>query len=313
MYLALGTAALGRPLYINIRHVQHDFSMESFTQNAQSVLDEAYRLGIRHFDTAPGYGLAEKLLIDWLQTKNDDSITVSTKWGYTYVADFNPNAKTHEVKEHSLSKLNEQWQDSKALLPYLSVYQIHSATLESNVLQNRTILERLAFLKRRYAIGIGITTTGVNQTEVIKKALDVEVDGNQLFDSFQCTYNMLDQSISKVLKDLKNQQKVLLVKEALANGRLLPNSKLKQYQSQYKELNFLATKYNVGVDAIALQYCHAKLNVDWVLSGATNSAHLRQNLKTLEVELNEEELANLDTFKIDPKDYWNERKQLQWN
>ncbi len=313
MYLALGTAALGRPLYINIRHVQHDFSMESFTQNAQSVLDEAYRLGIRHFDTAPGYGLAEKLLIDWLQTKNDDSITVSTKWGYTYVADFNPNAKTHEVKEHSLSKLNEQWQDSKALLPYLSVYQIHSATLESNVLQNRAILERLAFLKRRYAIGIGITTTGVNQTEVIKKALDVEVDGNQLFDSFQCTYNMLDQSISEVLKDLKNQQKVLLVKEALANGRLLPNSKLKQYQSLYKELNFLATKYNVGVDAIALQYCYAKLKVDWVLSGATNSAHLRQNLKTLEVELNEEELANLDTFKIDPKDYWNERKQLQWN
>ncbi len=66
------------------------------------VLDTAYKAGIRHFDTAAGYGLAEDLLIEWLELKNDSSITVSTKWGYTYVANFNPDAKEHEVKEHSL-------------------------------------------------------------------------------------------------------------------------------------------------------------------------------------------------------------------
>ena len=313
MNLALGTAALGRPLYINIRQAQQVFNMESFRQNALSVLDTAYQIGIRHFDTAPGYGLAEKLLIDWSRTKNDDSISISTKWGYTYVADFDPKAKIHEVKEHSLLKLNEQWQVSKTLLPYLSLYQIHSATLETGVLKNKAILEQLAYLRDEYAIKIGITTTGADQVEVIKMALDVEVDGRQLFDSFQCTYNILDQSIIEVLKDLKDQQKVIIAKEALANGRLMPNSNFKQYQQLYKELKLLAHKYNVGVDAIVLQHCFAKLKADWVLSGASNSTHLHENMKANNLELTKEELGCLDKYKIDSTAYWNERKLMEWN
>ena len=65
------------------------------------------------------------------------SIEIATKWGYTYTANFDANATVHEVKEHSLSKLNEQWNFSKQLLPYLKVYQIHSATLETGVLENK--------------------------------------------------------------------------------------------------------------------------------------------------------------------------------
>ena len=85
-----------------------------------------------------------------------------------------------------MSKLKEQWQVSKALLPHLSIYQIHSATLETGVLQNKAVLDQLAFLKEEYAIKIGITTTGANQVEVIKAALDghlnkVEYDTLSIF------------------------------------------------------------------------------------------------------------------------------------
>ena len=149
MNLGLGTAALGRPQYINVRKENTDKSdLETFKKHSFSVLEDAYNLGIRYFDTAPGYGLAEELVLEWLQTKNDKTIEIGTKWGYTYTANFDANATVHEVKEHSFSKLNEQWSFSKQLLPYLKVYQIHSATLETGVLENKEVLDQLAFLKK---------------------------------------------------------------------------------------------------------------------------------------------------------------------
>jgi aryl-alcohol dehydrogenase-like predicted oxidoreductase len=122
MQLGLGTAALGRPQYINVRQKNSAISdLEIFKKQSFSVLENAYTAGIRYFDTAPGYGLAEELVLEWLQTKNDKTIEIATKWGYTYTANFNTNATIHEVKEHSLAKLNQQWKFSKKLLPNLKV------------------------------------------------------------------------------------------------------------------------------------------------------------------------------------------------
>ena len=186
MQLGLGTAALGRPKYINVRQEKCDNSnLAEFRKQSFLVLENAYNSGIRYFDTAPGYGLAEELVLEWLQTKDDKTIEVATKWGYTYTANFDVNATVHEVKEHSLSKLKEQWNFSKQLLPYLKVYQIHSATLETGVLENTEVLEYLTFLKKEYNLKIGLTTTGTNQVEVIKKAMNVLVNGEQIFLSDQ--------------------------------------------------------------------------------------------------------------------------------
>ncbi|MEL6142936.1 MAG: aldo/keto reductase, partial [Bacteroidota bacterium] len=188
--IGLGTAAIGRPQYINIRQQQaRTFDYDEFYQRGLSILEQAYRLGIRYFDAAPGYGMAEQLLIDWLTNNDLVEAEVATKWGYTYTANFDPTAITHEVKEHSLEKLNEQWEQSQASLPKLSTYQIHSATFETGVLENQAVLERLFELKTEAQLLIGLTTTGHNQAEVLKKALSIQKDGVDLFDAFQITYN----------------------------------------------------------------------------------------------------------------------------
>lgn len=312
--IGLGTAAIGRPQYININ--QEDkapFSLSTFKQNGIAMLDYAYDSGIRYFDTAPGYGLAEQLLIDWVTKKNDPDITVATKWGYTYVADFDPNAKAHEVKEHSLKKLNEQWNISKQLLPNLNYYQIHSATLESGVLENKAVLETLFQLKEEENIKVGLTTTGHNQSEVLQKAIDVHFNGESLFDVFQCTYNILDQSIYELGRQIITNEKQLVIKEALANGRLFPNAAYPTYKALYKALELLSNRYEVGVDAIALQFCSAKLKGAMVLSGANKPEYLEQNLKATGFQLNSEEIEKLSQFKIAPNRYWDERKQLTWN
>lgn len=314
MQLGLGTAALGRPQYINVRQEKSkEQDLETFKKQGFTVLENAYNLGIRYFDTAPGYGLAEQLVLEWLQTKNDPGIQIATKWGYTYVANFNANAPIHEIKEHSIEKLKEQWEVSKAFIPHLRVYQIHSATLETGVLNNEAVLNQLAFLKNEYKIEMGVTTTGANQVAIIRKALNVMVGGQPLFDAFQVTYNMLDQSLGEISRELVQQKKKIIIKEALANGRVFRNKTYKHYDGLYIELERLSRKYKVGVDAIALQFCGQTLPTSIILSGGSNNEQLQENLKLNTFHLSEEEIQELAAFKIDAITYWEERNQLKWN
>lgn len=313
--IGLGTAAIGRPLYINVKQQaeQAPFSLEQFKEDGLQVLNDAYDNGVRYFDTSPGYGLAEALVIDWLRSKNDPEIKVSTKWGYTYVADFDPNATEHEVKEHSLSKLNEQWEVSKQLLPNLNLYQIHSATLDTGVLENKEVLARLHEIKKVHGITIGLTTTGANQSEVLGKALSVEVENEALFQSFQCTFNILDQSIYEYSEALNALSGPLIIKEALANGRLIPNQKFTEYSQLYFAQTKFSQLYEVGADAVALRYCMDKFPNAIVLSGANNHEHLIANLKADEFSFRQADLSQLDSHGIAPETYWQERKELQWN
>jgi aryl-alcohol dehydrogenase-like predicted oxidoreductase len=314
MKLGLGTAALGRPQYINVRqHTTKHSDVETFRKQSFAVLEHAYNSGVRYFDTAPGYGLAEELVLEWLQTKEDHSVEVATKWGYTYTANFEVDATIHEVKEHSLSKLKEQWNFSKKLLPYLKVYQIHSATLETGVLENTDVLAYLTFLKREHKLKIGLTTTGTNQLEVIKKALKVTINEIQVFDLFQVTYNFLDQSLQEISAELVRQNKQIVIKEALANGRVFRNHTYPHYTEMYRTLERLSKKHSVGVDAISLKYCEQTITDSIVLSGASTSEQLRDNLKLHTFTLSNNDIDILNGLKVTPDFYWAERKKLAWN
>ena len=120
-------------------------------------------------------------------------------------------------------------------------------------MENDKILNRLAELGNKHDLIIGLTTTGANQIDVLKKAMDVEVNGLKLFRLFQVTYNIFDQSIGPVAEEIAEQNSRLVIKEALANGRVFLNEKYPNYSKAYEQLKSLALKYNVGIDAIALR------------------------------------------------------------
>ncbi|MBG7631315.1 MAG: aldo/keto reductase [Bacteroidetes bacterium] len=313
-HIGLGTAAIGRPQYINIKKEDSEiFNKTKFKQQGIHVLETAYNKGIRYFDTAPGYGMAQEILLEWLNTKKDKSIEVATKWGYSYVANFDPNAIINEVKDHSLQKLLSQWEKSKELMPNLTTYQIHSATFETGVLDNEEVLYKLAELKDHFQLKIGITTSGSNQVEILKKSLDITVNGTQLFDAFQVTYNMLDQSLLNIAEEMNANGKRIIIKEALANGRIFRNKNYANYNPLYNTLEALATKYKVGVDAIALRFCIDTVNPFMVLSGASAAFQISENLKANQFEIEKQDIDLLKSFKVAPNDYWNERKKLSWN
>ncbi len=140
--LGLGLAALGRPAYINLGHaedLQHNYDRDEMERGAHAVLDAAWAAGMRYFDAARSYGLAEAFLGSWLRSRqiSPKEVVVGSKWGYTYTADWKIDAPVNEVKEHSLAVLRRQRQESDAALDgYLGLYQVHSATLDSGILEN---------------------------------------------------------------------------------------------------------------------------------------------------------------------------------
>lgn len=313
--IGLGLAALGRPEYLNVR-IENDVdkSESSYQKNAIKVLDHAYKLGVRHFDTAPSYGLGENYLMKWNNTVFRKKLFLSTKWGYTYVADWDIGFQgKHEIKEHTIDKLLEQWEVSKRLLPELKLYQIHSATFESGVLDNVEVLQKLYEIKKQTGLKIGATTSGSNQDAVLKYAADIKFNNEYLFDSFQVTYNILESSTHLLLKDLLEKGRIIIVKEALANGRLFRNSIYKHYDHLYSNMENLAKKYRVGVDAIAIRFVIDYLRPSVVLSGASNENQLSENLKAMKFKLEKQELISLKNCAVDSHSYWVERNKMQWN
>jgi aryl-alcohol dehydrogenase-like predicted oxidoreductase len=304
--LGLGLAALGRPGYINLGHgddlgAQKDVA--TLEREAHAVLDAAYAGGIRYFDAARSYGKAEEFLASWLEHRGLEpgAVTVGSKWGYTYTADWRVDAEVHEVKDLSLATLRRQIGESRAFLGrHLRLYQIHSATMESGVLDDREVLDELARL-RDTGLAIGLTVTGPNQRETIERAL--EVGG---FDTVQATWNLLERSASAALEAAHAAGLGVIVKEALANGRLTA-------RGDVAPLRELAERSGTTPDALALAAVLAEPWADVVLSGAATVDQLRSNLAALELELDEGLDAELASLAEDPARYWEERSALPWN
>jgi aryl-alcohol dehydrogenase-like predicted oxidoreductase len=304
--IGLGLAALGRPAYINVGH-GHDLADRTdpaaLKRHAHTVLDTAYAAGVRYFDAARSYGKAEAFLASWLQQRvlPPGAVTVGTKWGYTYTAGWRVEAEWHEAKDLSVTTLRRQLVKSRELLgPYLSLYQIHSATLESGVLDDRAVLEELA-RQRETGLAIGLTVTGAHQAETIERALDFPI-----FDTVQATWNLLERSAGPILAEAHAAGLGVIVKEALANGRLTS-------RGDVAPLLQVSERRGVAPDALALAVVLAQSWADVVLSGAATVDALRSNLTALELELGEPLEPELEALAQGPARSWQERAALGWN
>lgn len=316
--MGLGLAALGRPGYINLGHaddLNQNYDIDAMEQHTHQVLDAAWAGGVRYFDAARSYGRAEQFLGSWLKKRDiaPDNVTVGSKWGYTYTANWQIEAENHEVKEHSLPVLQRQWQESQTnLSPFLRIYQIHSATLASGVLENESVLAELARLKQSGLV-IGLSLSGPQQAEVLKQALDVAFDHDRLFGTVQVTWNLLEPSTGSALQEAYNQGMGVIVKEALANGRLTPRNQNPVFAAKRAILETEARRLETTIDALALAAVLAQPWTGVVLSGAATLEHLTANLKALQVAWDEEAATQLASLAESPAIYWQTRSNLAWN
>lgn len=319
--LGLGLAALGRPGYINLGHaadLAQNYDMAAMETHAHAVLDAAWAAGIRYFDAARSYGRAEAFLASWLRKRAISSadLVVGSKWGYTYTADWQVKLKPgepHEVKEHSLPVLRRQIKESRDLLgDTLDLYQIHSATLESGVLENAALLAELGRL-RDEGLAIGFSVSGPRQAETIRRGLAVTVDGKPLFAAVQVTWNLLERSTTSALQEARAAGIGVIVKEALANGRLTARNRSPEFAPKLALLHEMASDAGTTVDALALAVVLRQPWAAVVLSGAANMDHLQSNLAALSVDLTAEMLEQLSSLVEPPDLYWQTRSHLPWN
>ncbi|RNG38870.1 aldo/keto reductase [Streptomyces botrytidirepellens] len=301
--IGLGLAAVGRPGYINLgrdRDLPADRTVEAMRRRSHELLDAAYAAGVRYLDAARSYGLAEEFLADWLRARPEAAgdVVVGSKWGYTYVADWRMDADAHEVKDHSVATYERQREETRALLGgHLALYQIHSVTPDSPALTDPALHARLARLAAE-GVTVGISTSGPAQGDAIRAALEVEADGEPLFRTVQSTYNLLEPSAGAALAEAHAAGRAVIVKEAMANGRL----------AGAEVLRHAAEELGTTPDAIALA---AVLRQPWVtvaLSGAATVAQLWSNLGAAGLGLPE-----LEDLAEPPEAYWRTRSSLPWS
>ena len=302
--IALGLAALGRPGYLTLGHGEdlEERSVQALAQRSHEVLDAAYAGAVRHFDAARSYGRAEEFLGQWLRARELEpgSVTVSSKWGYTYTADWQVDADPPEVKDLSAATLRRQLVETREQLgDHLSLYQIHSATLSSGVLDDPEVRALLADL-RSSGVAIGLSVTGIEQAATILRA--VEVGG---FDSVQATYNLLERSAGEALAAAHEAGMGVIIKEALANGRLTSRGGI-------KPLSKAAARVGASEDALAIAGVLARPWVDAVLSGAATVTQLDSNLRAVDVAWDDALEAELAGLVEPPDQYWETRSALSW-
>src|SRR2546425_11033496 len=309
--IGLGLAAVGRPAYITLgrdKDLGGDRGVDTLRRRSHELLDAAIAAGIRYVDVARSYGLAEEFLGSWLDARPPDAVvpTIGSKWGYTYIGAWRLDAAVHEVKDHSLAAFRRQLAETRAILGNrLSLYQVHSATLESGILEDRAVLGGLANLAAE-GVAVGLTVSGPRQAEVVRRALDVRVDGRNPFASVQATWNILERSVEQALVEAHDAGWGVIVKEALANGRLA------RPDTCPPEVAAIAARLGVQPDAVAIAAVVERPWVDVVLSGAATVGELRSNLAAQAIDLSPDELSRLARCQETAEAYWAARSRLAW-
>jgi aryl-alcohol dehydrogenase-like predicted oxidoreductase len=302
--IGLGLAALGRPAYITSGREEDlpDRSVAGLRTRTFSMLDTAYTAGIRYVDAARSYGAAEEFLAGWLAERGHADMIVGSKWGYRYTGGWRLDAPQQEVKEHSLAMFTTQLAQSRALLgDRITLYQVHSLTLDSGLFTDPALLSALTRLRAEGVI-IGLSTSGPRQADTIRHALSLTVDGQQLFTATEVTWNLLQPSAGPAVAEAARgrlggpRQGGGRQRAADARGRTAG------------VVDPLAAAHHVTEDAIALAAALAQPWASVVLSGAVTGTQLDENLAALTVD----QLPALSLAET-PDAYWAERAARPWH
>jgi len=129
----------------------------------------------------------------------------------------------------------------------------------------------------------------------------------------QATFNCLEPSLAAPLAAAHDAGLGVIVKEALANGRLTPANTRPEDASLVRALGATAARLGRGIDQLALAFVLAQPFVDVVLSCAATTVQLASHVAAPSLTLDTATLATLTALAESPTHYWQTRAALRWS
>ncbi len=274
--LGLGTAPLGG-LY---EAVDED--------TALAVVDRAWELGLRYFDTAPYYGsgLAERRLGKGLGVRPRDELLVSTKvgrllrpdasgWDGAYF-DFSYDAALRSLDE-SLARLE---------LDHVDVALVHDPDDHYDEALTGAFPALVRLREEGVVRAIGV---GMNQTELLCRfARDADPDCFLVAGR----YTVLDRTAADELLPLCEERGIAVIAGGVFNSGILAGGDTFNYEApppdvvaRVRDLREVCTRWDVPLPAAAVQFPDRHPAVGSTLVGCRSVDELEEDVRLFELEL----------------------------
>jgi aryl-alcohol dehydrogenase-like predicted oxidoreductase len=168
---------------------------------------------------------------------------------------------------------------------------------------------------RERGIRAGLSVSGAGQSVAIRRALEVRRDGERVFDSVQATWNLLERGAESALEDAHDAGMRVVVKEALANGRLTQANRDQDdvLYPAVARIRDLAKSLGTTVETIALAAALARPWANIVLSGAATVDQIRSTVGALAFVYDAELDKRLRSAAVASDEYWRARSSFRWN
>jgi D-threo-aldose 1-dehydrogenase len=292
--LGYGTADIGN----HVRAVTDEQACE--------LLETAWDGGIRHFDTAPHYGLglSERRLGAFLATKPRDKYFVSTKVGRLLAPNpggadrlddegFVVPAETRRVWDFTEAGIRRSLEDSLIRLGIgsVDVVYLHDPErwdLDTALEQGLPALCRLRDEGLVSAIGVASMNTAALLAGASSAVVDLVMAAGR--------YTLADQDAATAVLPACRENGVGVVAAAVFNGGLLAASPTEQSTFDYRavpdevlararRIEAICTAHGVSLAAAALQFPFQKDVVRSVVAGGVTAEQVRENLAHMSVPI----------------------------
>ncbi len=276
-------------------------------EQAHAVVERAYDLGLRMFDTAPlyGYGMAERRVGHVLSQKPRDEFVLTTKVGRlirpreevgdsvdaTGRGQFLGVPPLVPVFDYSADAIVRSFEES---LERLGLDRVDALLIhDPDEFLDQALAEALpALLELRRRGTIGAVGSGMNYAEPLARFAR---EGD--FDCFLVAgrYTLLDQAALAELLPICEQKNIAIIIGGVFNSGILVNLDRdpalqtfnykpaeQQWLEKARRIKAVCDRHDVPLPAAALQFPLAHPAVATVLTGARNVAELEENFQLMQ-------------------------------
>jgi aryl-alcohol dehydrogenase-like predicted oxidoreductase len=242
--LGLGLIGIGKPW----GHVPGPVPAEA---DAIALLEYAFELGIRYFDTAASYGLSEERLgrfVCSLGTAQRAQVTIATKFGEHWDA-----AREEPFVDHSFDALARSLDRSAERLGTIDILQLHKTT--PAVLASADLARAWEYALK---LGVGKIGPSVSDLESARLAL-----ADPRYTCMQLPYNARHPQFGEILDAAGARGVWVAVNRPYAMGAMLHDRPI---ESKAAAFRFILARRFPGV----------------ILTGTTSREHLLENWRNFE-------------------------------